>query len=979
MTNEKKNRRLTAFVTLLAAACAASASAATLTRARPGVLGRPSAAATTAAPVEAEAKAEASAASEASAPSDLNFKDAPVDMVLEVFGRLVDRTVLKDPGVSASSTITLKSLPGQKLSRDEQIEALRSVLEMNGVHMEDYGEKFVRALPRKDVRKEGIPMFMDGSDPELEAISDGQVVSVNIPFKNIPVDEAQKAIEGFKSNNGLLQVFERINSIVVTDTKLNIARMRELAEKIDVARVVDEQVKTIQVKYASAEEIKTVLQSIVDDAMKYQEQEAKARAGAQNQSRSSGASASAQSPARPGGLLTRPGAQQQPAQPTTATSVDPIFAGISDADRGVIRGRVQIIAEPRTNKLIITTNEANHKFFQSVIDALDIPTTPDTKVVVRRLKYAEAEDVASMINDLIGNTSAAKDSSKQNQNQNARNGTNSNLSRGTTANSSQQRGNASSANQRSGEGRTGELTKDNTTILADKRMNAVVVMTLKDLIPTVDAIIEALDVKLSQVLIETCIIEVTLGDGLQTGIDWVQRGKTQGITGYTEQQVATGETDDDGNPTYTTQTTPVYGTVRGGFVNRNSYALAGGGGTASGMLNLMMNAATNAVIGAANPIGGGLTYLLSSKRLNISAIIQATKDDSRAKYLAAPIVMTQDNKEATIDATEKRKFFSGYETSSSTYNYVRTPKYDSDDIGIKIKVKPKINPNGTVMLNVEEEYTQLGAGQNIIVDDGNGGQGTAYIDTALKRKMTSDVLLENMQTVVLGGLTEKFMSESETGIPILKDIPWIGKWLFGSVKRTENRKELLVFMTPYVIDDAETAHRMAERLKNALSDARPWDDNGWSASKLADPVPQKEALRRLKDTAKKQDEDRKTKLAVEAWKLERAKSLEGQDAQERDFWIKKRREELKKGERKSFDEEVSSRMDLDGLAAEIRAQELAAAEAKIEASEAGKFSSQPLPAPAPEDEEEPAQEPAAPLPAPEASDVLDDLVSESAQ
>ena len=974
MTNEKTNRRILAVMAILAA-CAATASAATLTRARPGLV-RSNIGGASASATAVEATAEASAASEASAPSDLNFTEAPVDMVLEVFGRLVDRTVLKDPGVSATSTITLKSLPGQKLTREEQVEALRSVLEMNGVHMEDYGDKFVRALPRKDVRKEGIPMFMDGSDPELETISDGQVVSVNIPFKNIPVDEAQKAIEGFKSNNGLLQVFERINSIVVTDTKLNISRMRELAEKIDVARVIDEQVKTIQVKYASAEEIKTVLQSIVDDAMKYQEQESKARAGAQNQSRAG--AAPVQQTARPG-LITRPGAQQ-PAQPAAATSVDPIFAGISDADRGVIRGRVQIIAEPRTNKLIITTNEANHKFFQSVIDALDIPTTPDTKVVVRRLKYAEAEDVASMINDLIGNTSAAKDSSKQNLNQNARNGTNSNLSRGGTPGGTQ-RGTAQGANQRSGEGRTGELSKDNTTVLADKRMNAIVVMTLKDLIPTVDAIIEALDVKLSQVLIETCIIEVTLGDDIQTGIDWVQRGKVRGITGYTEQQVATGETDDDGNPTYTTKSVPVYGTVRGGFVNRNSYGLGGGGGTATGMLNLMMNATTNAtgaLFGGANPIGGGINYLLSSKRLNISAIIQATKDDSHAKYLAAPIVMTQDNKEATIDATEKRKFFAGYETSSSTYNYIRTPKYDSDEIGIKIKVKPKINPNGTVMLNVEEEYTQLGAGQTIIVDDGSGGQSSANIDTALKRKMTSDVLLENMQTVVLGGLTEKFMSESESGIPILKDIPWIGKWLFGSVKKTESRKELLVFMTPYVIDDSETAHRMAERLKSALSDARPWDDNGWSASKLADPVTQKESLRRLKETAKKQDEDRKTKLAVEQWKLERAKSLKAQDEQERDFWIKKRREELEKGERKSFDEEVNSRMDLDGLAAEIRAKQLSAAEATIEAA-ADPEKPEPLPAP----EAEPVQHPAEPLPAPVAdgdgADMLDDFVAESAK
>jgi hypothetical protein len=313
-------------------------------------------------------------------------------------------------------------------------------------------------------------------------------------------------------------------------------------------------------------------------------------------------------------------------------------------------------------------------------------------------------------------------------------------------------------------------------------------------------------------------------------------------------------------------------------------------------------------------------------------VISASKSDNRAKYIASPIIMTVDNKEATIDASEARKFFNGYETSSSYSTYVRTPKYDAKDIGIKIKVKPKINPNGTVMLNVEEEYSQLGAGQSILVDDG----GTANIDTSLTRKMTADVILDNMQTVVLGGLTERYNSEKETGIPILKDIPWVGKWIFGSVTQTETRKELLVFMTPYVLDDGEKAQVEALRRKKSLSDTRPWDDNGWSASELADPMPQKEQLRRLKDEWEKQDAERMTRRAIEQEKLERAKKLKQLSAEERAVWLKMHSEELKEEERKELEERMldgKSQEELKQLVESIKKEKLSAAQEEIEKSE----------------------------------------------
>ena len=488
-----------------------------------------------------------------------------------------------------------------------------------------------------------------------------------------------------------------------------------------------------------------------------------------------------------------------------------------------------------------------------------------------------------------------------------------------------------------------------------------------------ERIIESMDVKLSQVLIETVIIEVTLGDDLATGIDWVQRGRQNGykqatMNGLplyygkasdgsinTDVMLFDGESRTVGNDSYTASSIPamVAGMIRDEFVNRGSYGLGGGGGSGSGILKSAMKASTetsssssggdsssstaastaataaNLFFGGANPIGSGINYILKSDKLNLSAVIQATKSDTRAKYLASPIIMTVDNKEATIDATEARKFFNGYETSSSYSTYVRTPKYDSKDIGIKIKVKPKINPNGTVMLSVEEEYSQLGAGQAILVDDGS----TATIDTALTRKMTADVLLDNMQSVILGGLTETYVSDKETGIPLLKDIPLIGKWLFGSVSQSESRKELLVFMTPYVLDDGEAAQVEALRRKKSLSDPSPWEDHGWSLSELADPVSKKEQLRRLKDEWQRQDEERKTKLANEEEKIKRVKALEKMSEEERNHWLELHKEELEKEKRKELEkmmQDEESQEELKKIAAGVRERQLSEANAAID-------------------------------------------------
>lgn len=810
----------------------------------------------------------------------IEFNQAPVEMVFKVYGELKGVTVLKDPQ-APSATITLQPLQGQELTDEEKILAIETILEMNGIHLEPYGEKFCRALPRKDVRRDGLPIVMD---PDAELQESTRVVSVMVPFKNISIEEAQKALEGFKSSSGLLLVFERTNSILITDTQSNINRMREIARMIDVTSPVTENVFVRQIRNAVAADIKTALEAIVQKSKEELEKNGKQpSAVAQTQT------------ASPFGLR-RNLLQRNNTTPQPAANQASIVTSVSDADRGMIRGKVLILSDERSNKLIIVTSKSNMDFFDKVIEQLDVETVPPTVVKVYRLKYADAEDVSDMINDLIGNAPSSKSGSKSGQNAAAKTSgaSGANMTTGRTAQPRQ------STNKRTGEPQAGELSKENTTILADKRINGLVVMTQKELVPTVESIIEAMDIKLSQVLIETVIIEVSLGDNLKTGIDWVMGGEV----------------------------------AKSVFMNHGQ--MVGGGAGTTQIGNFVMSGIAGSATNAVTPIGKGIQYLMKSDKLNLAAVIQASKTDSRTKYVASPIVMTVDNKEASIEATASRQFLTGWSAVSGSYagSGLPSPNYTAKDIGITLKIEPKINPNGTVVLNVEEEYSQVSGKQTMLTPIGDS-YGTQEIDVPVTRKMTADISLENGQSVILGGLTTKTVIENEAGIPILKDIPWIGKWLFGSVEHDEQRSELLVFMTPYVLDDADAAQAEALRRKKTISDPTPWEDGGWSASELADPVSQKELMRRLKDEWKKQDAERKSKLAMEQAKVERVKQLKALSEEERKVWLKMHKEELEKEAREELEEKMldeKSQEELKKIAESARKRKLEEANREIEAS-----------------------------------------------
>lgn len=762
----------------------------------------------------------------------LKFENSESYIVLMAYASATGRTLIIAPDVP-KATITLKSQPEVELTKEEYLEAIEKTLAINGIVLEPDGTKFLKVFAKGKVRTEGIKTIIE--EPEKPHPELGRIISQMITFKHIAVSEGQKALEGFKKPDGLFQVFERTNTILVTDTQENVNRMLEIVKFIDQPIPITDEVNVRSIKYAKADDIKKRIEELVAESQKQTKEEIKANtSGAPGITRST-TTTSIPLPTTsilgsrtlPPGLV-RPGSTPAPVIPNETLS-----AMVSDADRGMIRGKVQVIADERSNKLIVVTRPENMKFFDKIIEVLDIPTAPDIQVKIIRLQHATADStgtkdaekgMADILNELIGNATTSRSSTS------SRSGTSSSSSNRRTSNYPGPGGNQnltsaapttptpapapaapSASGGREGTGKVGELSKENITILADKRINGLIVMASPTDMAIIEEIIKELDVELEQVIIETVLLQVQLTDTIKTGIDWLQ------------QHVQT----------------------------KNDITFMGGGG--GGDNNTVADLVNMGKLGA--KVAGTKYYFLFDK-LDLRMVVEASKEDSRSKVLQSPVLMTVNNKEATLESTDMRYLYKGVRYAGS-YNYgTEVPDYEQRDFGVSVKVTPRISPNGNVTLTVDQKFETLGTPQFIPGAGGSsgysgggtneaGGSSGGYFPTISTSKLQADVSVRSGQTVLLGGLVRHETSSSDSGIPILKDIPWIGRYLFGKTENKDDSKELMVFLTPYVVKGSDQAQDEARRRLNSINMDGVWT-KGWSDSTLAEPEKSSSLLSREK-------------------------------------------------------------------------------------------------------------------------------------
>ena len=708
----------------------------------------------------------------------LNFRDAPLDQVLQFYADLTGRTLLKSPGINA--TITLR---GQtRLTESEALQAIEAVLAMNNVSLVTMGTKFLKVVQPTAARQEG--MTIRSAMPDKPFPETDQLISQIITLKFIEIAEAQTIIQGFLHGYGKIQPLERANALLITDTASNLQRVMEILEYLDQPTETKVETRIYELKYAEAAKIASRLNELIQDA---EGKEEKPRVATP-----------AQPPEAPPGVIrARAGAPQAPAAAEAEAAL---------AERGIVQGKVKIISDDRTNILIVISRPSNFAFFDKIVAILDRPVEPEIVVRVLALEYAKAEEIATILNEFIG---AAKAETKTAVPQTGTEAAGQGGAQPAASQALQDYVTARAAaearlRQAVGEekARIGQLSA-NTRILADKRTNSLLLMGTKADVVALEDVIDRLDTMLAQVLIEAVILEIGLTKSLEYGVDWLQRS----MSVYAGQNV---------------------GKSGGVTVREPLFSFGGGqrlsdGTTFKDGSTIQRDTTLDA---------GSLTYYATLFDLNIDAVIRMAAASSDARILSTPVILTTDNTEAKILVGEERPVVTATTTSGDTG--AQTSSYEYRNIGINLTVTPRINPQRFVVMEISQTADNVGGFEVI---DGNN------VPIITKREMSAQIAVASRSTIVLGGLMSTDRRKTRAKVPILGDIPVLGT-LFRSDTDKDNRTELMVLLTPYVMTSPEEAQAETERLHKSTRMVRTKWYKGWSDSPLARETPQQAMARK---------------------------------------------------------------------------------------------------------------------------------------
>ncbi|GAL26380.1 general secretion pathway protein D [Vibrio variabilis] len=184
-----------------------------------------------------------------------------------------------------------------------------------------------------------------------------------------------------------------------------------------------------------------------------------------------------------------------------------------------------------------------------------------------------------------------------------------------------------------------------------------------------------------------------------------------------------------------------------------------------------------------------------------TALITAVSSQSNSNILSSPSITVMDNGEASFIVGEEVPVLTGSTAGSNNSNPFQT--VDRKEVGIKLKVVPQINEGNSVQLNIEQEVS------NVL-----GANGAVDVRFA-KRQLNTSVMIQDGQMLVLGGLIDERAAESESKVPFLGDIPYLGR-LFTSTSTTVEKKNLMVFIKPTIIRDGMTSDGITQRKYNYI-------------------------------------------------------------------------------------------------------------------------------------------------------------------
>ncbi|MDQ8187340.1 secretin N-terminal domain-containing protein [Pelagicoccus sp. SDUM812002] len=678
-----------------------------------------------------------------------NYKvvDQELEGTLEILSEMTGRAVLR-PQALPTPKITFDS--GGEITVGELTLALESLLSLNGIGISPLGERFLKVVPLSEIRTQAPELVVESL---AERPASGKVVSKLFRLQHLDSQTFQQQIQQFLSPGfSSIIPFQNSNAVIVTDTISNLQRLEYVVSEVDKPSRLNIEPAFYTLQFAQASEVAQQVQQMIEDA--------RSRFGNETGGNSG----------RPNNAGTRNNAEEE-ASPTVVSgegaSISQILFGSNTA----------ISADDRTNQIIIMTAPSNLKFFEDIIQKLDIKADPSTRMEVIPLKHADATEVASLLSQFVsgktsGDTndrtnSSANTDTRNNRRTGAGNPTFSNTNDASPINNVVRNNNQNASNPSTGEERDSQFSTF-MTILADERSNALVISGTRSDLELMGALVGQIDVLLPQVRIEVIIAEVNLNEsrGLNRGMDAFK-------IFYDEQVDGSGNVEIPGLGENEVPGLNILGLGVGGTFNYDDGVIS---------------------------------------NLSLTAIINQARTDSDVQLLSVPTLVTTHNKEAKIIEAVSYPIITSSQNSSISDTFRQSVQYQN--IGIEMVVTPLIGPNDVIQLEIDQTIDDISGDVTI------GGNVQPIIS---KRQATSYVSVSNGEMVVLGGLQKNKLDTGRSRAHLLGDIPLLGK-LFRTKRKESTKSELMVFLRPQIIRTTDDVNTDAMKKLREMEGARAIED-----------------------------------------------------------------------------------------------------------------------------------------------------------
>jgi len=623
----------------------------------------------------------------------LSLEDADLAELVRVIGQLTGKRFIFGGKVR---NIKASIYAPQKVTVAEAYQAFLSILETNGLTVVPHG-RFLKIVETGGISTQATPTY----GAEQSAPGEDRYVTRLLRLQHAQADEVANVLGHFKSKDGDITVHAPGNLLIITDTGSNIRRMMQIIEEVDVGSAGD-QMWIEPVHYAAASDIASRINELFD--------------------------------LKGGGAA---GGKGEKVVVTTGA--------------GGALHVTKVVADDRSNSVIIVATEPAYLRILEFIKRLDVPQTGEGEIHVLPLQHADAVELTKTLNELIQGAGGAA-------------------------------GGAPAAGRGGGAApaASSQVFEGGIKISADKSTNSIVVTSSMRDFASLRAVVDRLDRPRRQVFIEAVIMDMSVTRSDQLGVNFHAGGLTD-------------------------------------------LGVGGGQSLLFGGLNPME---TVAPIGSDPSILQGLalglrgpgipgTESLSVTGQTIPAfgvILQALTTTGDTDVLSTPHILATDNVKAEINVGQNVPLQTNIggvpSTGTSAQGAAAMPSGfgfgfgaspPRQDVGTKVTITPHLNESNEVRLELAEEISETGPAE--------GQLGVIPIN---KRTATTQLVVKDQQTVVIGGLMRNRIAHSETKIPILGDIPVLGV-LFRQTTNEMQKSNLLLILTPYIIRDQSDLRAIFER------------------------------------------------------------------------------------------------------------------------------------------------------------------------